>query len=62
MEEPLLVGGEDKVLPANDTLQYPIREFHLRLSDAGVARGRKKRTGGSLADRQNQTREFKTGA
>jgi hypothetical protein len=62
VKESLLVGGEDKVFPANDTLQYPIREFHLRLSDAGVAGGRKKRTGGSLADRQNQTHEFKTGA
>jgi hypothetical protein len=33
MEKQLFIGGEDKVLPAHDTLQDPICKFHLRLSD-----------------------------
>jgi hypothetical protein len=55
VEEPLLVGSKDEVLPANDALQYPIREIHFRLSDTGVTLGPKKLNGSLLADRQNQT-------
>ena len=36
MEKSLLVGGEDEVLPADDALQDPILEIHLRLSDIGM--------------------------
>jgi len=33
LEKSLFVGGEDKVLPAHNTLQDPIREVHFRLSE-----------------------------
>ena len=62
MKKTLLIRGEDKVLRADDTLQYPIGEFHRRPSDTGETVGRKTLKGSSLADRQNHTRKFKTGA
>jgi len=62
VEKPLFVRSEDKVLRADDTLQYPIREIHRRPSDTGETVGRKTLTGSSLADRQNHIRKFKTGA
>jgi hypothetical protein len=34
MEKSLFVCGEDEFLSAGDTLQDPIREIHLRLSDS----------------------------